>query len=107
MKSFVDITGASGAIYRFDAIASAADVPAVAGNFIFARLGRHAVEVVCCGLTMNLNEMIGRWGSEIAPGDTQGIFIRLNTLRKARDREHKDIFDKHQPELVVGDHDDR
>ena len=106
VKTFIDITGASGAVYRFDAIASAVAAPTVAGNFVFARLNGRTVEVICCGSTVSLNEVIGRWGAEIEPGDTQGIFVRLNTLRAARDREHKDIVEKHRPELVVTDRDE-
>lgn len=107
MKPFIDILGASGAVYRFDAIARAADAPAVAGNFIFARINRGEVEVAGCGSTLNLKDTVSLWGSEIEANETQGIFVRLNTLRGARVREHDDIVDKHRPDLVVIDPDER
>lgn len=107
MKPFIDITGASGAVYRFDGIAGAADAPAVAGNFVFARISGRDVEVACCGSALNLKDTVSLWGAEIEASETQGIFVRLNTLRGARVREHDDIVEKHRPEVVVIDPDER
>ena len=86
VKAFIELTGACGGLYRFDGISGASEAPSVAGNVVFARLSARAVEVVCCGLTVNLSEMISRRVSEIEPRDIQGIFVRFNTLRAARER---------------------
>ena len=106
MKPFIDIAGASGAIYRFDAIESPAQAPSSAGAFVFARIGTDGVEVVCCGSTLNLKDKIELWGAQIERTETQGIFVRRNVSRSVRAREHDDIVGKHRPELIATDDDE-
>lgn len=105
VKSFIDITGASGATYRFQRIHDPAKAPATAGNFVFARFTGHDDEVVCCGSAASLERSVALWGANIEQGETQGIFVRLNVARAARVREHDDIVERHRPELVVVDDD--
>ena len=107
VKAFIDITGASGAVYRFAAIENSAEAPPVAGAFVFARIGKDGVDVVCCGLALNLKDRVGLWGAQIQRTEAEGIFVRLNVSRSVREREHVDIVKKHRPELVATDGDEQ
>ena len=107
MKAFIDIMGASGAVYRFNAIENPAKAPPAAGAFVLARTGSDGVDVVCCGSALNLKDKVGLWGAQIQRTVTEGIFVRLNVSRSVREREHVDIVKKHRPELVAADNDEQ
>lgn len=92
MKPFLDLVGASGAVYRFRKVDTA--LPPTAGNFVYVRENDGAHGIVCCGKARNIGlALMGHpWAEdELAePGDQ--LYVRLNVGGGARAHEHEDLI---------------
>ena len=93
---FIDICGASGAVYRFRRWPQGGSHPPIAGNYALATDG---------GLTLisiGVLEDLSRAPVELAqrPADA-AIFTRLNISRTLRETEHADMQLRH-PDLATG-----
>jgi hypothetical protein len=103
VSEFVDIAGASGAIYRFRLIDGPTRLPATAGNFIFLRAGPGVVEPTCCGAMSSLLSAVHAWRSAVAEHQVEKIYIRLNVSRTIRTAEHEDIVAGHASVCVFAE----
>ena len=103
MQQFIDIAGASGAVYRFQPISGHDRLPATAGNFLFVRGGSDAYEVICCGMTSGLAQARAAWSAAVEQHQVTAIFVRLNVSRAVRVREHEDIIAGQNPAMVITD----
>lgn len=101
MQSFIDLEGASGAIYRFQRIEDPSDLPAIAGNFAYVQGDGPRPLVVCCGTDETLLKAAVRWPAAQQAHRATAIYVRKNVSWKARAHEHEDIVKKHRPPLIV------
>jgi len=101
MKTYVDISGASGGTYRFQNVAALSKMPASAGNFVLVSDVVNSDAVTCCGSALSLAR---------APLDTIAkdhgnlpVFVRLNISRSVRVSELEDIVARHRPKRVLAE----
>lgn len=90
MSEFVDVSGASGAAYRFRRT-TPAELPAMAGNLLIATGGAGRLKVLFCGSARNLAGAAPRVAQTLKASRRAKLFVRLNVVRAARDAEHADI----------------
>lgn len=107
MQSFIDLEGASGAIYRFHRVDDLANLPAIAGNFAYVHGDGPRPVVVCCGTDETLLRAAARWPTAQQAHRATAIYVRRNVSWKVRAHEHQDIVKKHRPALVVATELDR
>lgn len=101
MQSFIDLEGASGAIYRFHRVNDLNNLPAIAGNFAYVQGDGPQPIVVCCGTDETLLRAAARWPTAQQSHRATAIYVRKNVSWKIRAREHDDIVAKYRPPLVV------
>ena len=101
MKTYVDISGASGGTYRFQNVAVLSKMPASAGNFVLVSDLVNSDAVTCCGSALSLAR---------APLDAIAkdhgnlpVFVRLNISRSVRVSELEDIVARHRPKRVLAE----
>jgi hypothetical protein len=91
VRPFIDLTGASGQVYRFRR--AEGGLTPIGANFVYVRILDGEPKVVCCGKARTIASVLtGRiWYSDenAEPGDA--LYIRLNAVGKARDAEHEDL----------------
>jgi hypothetical protein len=103
VKPFIDLVGASGAVYRFRAVQDARELPASAGNFVCVRADGASDQVVCCGTARSLARAAEAWRTAAENGQTPDLYIRLNVSRSQREAEHQDLVAVLAAALVVSD----
>ena len=86
MNDFIDLTGASGATYRFRRRAVAGDHLPIAGNFALVTLVDGKVTVTTLGKSNDLSRLI----APTEPPEAQ-VYTRLNVARAIRTAEHDDL----------------
>jgi len=101
MQNFLDLTGASGATYRFQRIDAVEQLPAMAGNFVYVRGAGTGLTVACCGTEESLLGAATHWPAAVQAHHVEAIFVRLNVSWKVRSFEHEDIVKHHQPRMVI------
>lgn len=99
MRDFIDLSGASGALYRFRIWADGAAHLPVAGNYVIVKAEPEGFSVLLVGLTNDLSRARGDWGKAAKHGATH-MFTRLNVARATRVMEHADLVAGHEPPLV-------
>jgi hypothetical protein len=100
LSEFIDLPGASGAIYRLRRWADGAAHPPIAGNFVFiSRSAAGAFKVLLVGMTDDLSRCRDKVPKP-APGCTTLVFTRLNVSRSVRQAEHDDLVAHHQHAMV-------
>lgn len=89
MNELVDLTGASGAVYRFRRVANGEAQQRMGGNYALlkARAGGFTVRFV--GLTNDLSQARQECPPELLKG--AHLYVRLNVPRAAREAEHEDL----------------
>lgn len=98
MGIFVDLSGASGASYRFRAWPEGGPTPA-AGNFAVVEVADGELKVHLVGVTNNLSTCEGP--ASAAGLDNTRLFVRLNVARLTRRQEHEDLVARYAPEHTV------
>lgn len=93
---FIDVSGASGASYRFRIWPEGSHVP-VAGNFVVVREARFPVDVLVIGVTGDLSQ--ARLAAN-AKGEDR-LYTRLNVARATREAEHDDLVARYPKARVV------
>ena len=89
MTSFIDLSGASGAHYRFRAWSDAGQTP-MAGNFVVAELGAGGqIQLLLIGVIEDLSK-VPTHVTAAGFGD-KPVFVRLNVARQTREHEHEDL----------------
>lgn len=103
MKPFVDLTGASGAVYRFRLVEDPSLLPATGGNFVYLRADRKGDQVIGCGTARSLFKAQTSWPEAVEQHKANRIYVRLNVARAQRESEHDDLVAALKPELVFAD----
>jgi len=85
---FIDLAGASGALYRFRRFEG--QLPPVGGNFVYVVEDDDAVRVVGCGKTRTL--LRAQTSDPRGSGQGAALYIRLNVAGALRDFEHQDLI---------------
>ena len=98
MNDFIDLTGASGATYRFRRRAVAGDHLPIAGNFALVTLVDGKVTVTTLGKSNDLSRLV----APTEPPEAQ-VYTRLNVARAIRTSEHYDLAAAY-PEAQVIEH---
>ena len=101
MQDYLDLTGASGASYRFRFIKGLEALPAMSGNFVFVRDNGDGLAVICCGTEDSLLNAAPYWPAAVQAHQVEAIFVRLNVSWKVRSFEHEDIVKLHQPKMIT------
>lgn len=99
MQDFIDLSGASGAVYRFRIWNDGASHLPIAGNYVILKAEPEGFTVLLVGTTNDLSKARGDWGKAAKRGATH-IFTRLNVARTTRDEEHADLVAGYKPPLV-------
>lgn len=95
MKEFVDLSGASGASYRFRRIADGEPHQRIAGNYALLKAHRGSFQVRFVGATNDLSQARTKCPPELLKG--AHLYTRLNVSRAAREAEHQDLLAKYGP----------
>ena len=101
MEAHLDLTGASGASYRFRFINGLEALPALSGNFVFVRDNGDGLAVICCGTEDSLRHAATYWPAALQAHHVEAVFVRLNVSWKVRSFEHEDIVKLHQPKMIT------
>lgn len=93
MRDLLDIKGASGTVYRFSRLREGRPLSAMGGNFVYARDGEAALELVYSGESENLlKDAQAQWSVAVAGHGAQHLFTRLNISERVRKQENEDIL---------------
>jgi hypothetical protein len=96
MKDIIDVRGASSAVYRFTRFRDGNPLSAMGGNFVYARQGDAAPEILFAGEAQNLLTGARRlWDLAVRDYGADGLYTRLNISEAVRRREHADIAAAH------------
>jgi hypothetical protein len=99
MNDFIDLKGASGAVYRFRRWDAGTPHLPIAGNYVYVREAGEGFKVILAGLTNDLSTC--RAGlSKAAPRKAAQVYTRLNVSRITRHAEHDDLVAGYKPALV-------
>jgi hypothetical protein len=101
---FIDLRGASGAVYRFR-LAPLSTLPPSAGNFVCVAGEAPQLHVVACGATLVLERAANVWAQAVNQHGATGLYVRLNIAASTRASEHHDLVSALDPPLVAVDPD--
>ncbi len=100
-RAFIDLAGASGAVYRFERVDDLEQLPAIAGNFVYVQGAGRAATVIGAGV----DETLRRAGERLAEArqrhGAESLYVRRNISRRTRAEEHADIVDRHRPVMIL------
>jgi hypothetical protein len=92
MRDWIDLKGASGAIYRFNLFKDGRPLSPMGGNFIYARETAGRVEVLYINEVQNLLKDAGnRWNEGVQTHQAEALYTRLNISERVRKQEHDDL----------------
>lgn len=94
MNRFIDVPGASGALYRFRLWPDGVPHPPVAGNYVIIESHAEGSKVVLVGALNDLSKARAAASAVHAQGPSH-IFTRLNVGRAEREAEHADVSAAH------------
>lgn len=101
MQDFIDLTGASGARYRFRIWPDGAPHLPIAGNYVIVEASADGVTVLLVGATNDLSRARAE-RAKVAPRGATHVFTRLNVARAQRTAEHEDLVAGH-PSAVASE----
>ena len=98
MRDILDLTGASGVVYRFQLHHEGVDLSPVGGNFVLVRDGIGGPRVVYCGQVENLRTgSQGAWRSAVDEAGETWLYTRLNVSQRTREHEQADVAAAYLP----------
>jgi hypothetical protein len=103
VQEHLDLTGASGASYRFRLVEDPAQLPVTAGIFLYVRWRGAAPQVMCCSAVNTLVQARDNWDLAVQSHGVQGMYIRLNVARATRGAEHSDLVTRLRPPMLGQD----
>lgn len=103
VNEHVDLTGASGAVYRFRLVEDPAQLPSTGGNFVYVRRTGAVFQVMCCSAVNSLVEASQAWDDAVRSYGVQSLYIRLNVARATRAEEHRDLIARLRPPMQARD----
>ena len=95
---FVDLSGASGASYRFRAWPEGGQAP-IAGNFAVVEMKDGKLAVRLIGVTNDLSRC--NVNASAAGLDDKSLFVRLNVARLTRRQEYEDLVAHYAPAHTI------
>ena len=101
MSRQFELSGKSGARYRYTSLEEDRFLPPAGANFVIARLTRAGPALIYVGETENLAGQA--WRSALARARTDfadaKVLTRLNVTRAIREAEQVDLIEQHQPPM--------
>lgn len=104
MSDFVEVSGASGALYRFR-LATPAELPPTAGNVLVAIGQTGSLKVLFCGVARSLSLAAAAVADVLSAHRNARLYVRLNVARVTRDAEHQDIAAAIAPAAIISEFD--
>ena len=102
MQDFIDVTGASGASYRFMRLKDGRPLSPMGGNYLYARYTADRFEMIFAGEAQNLlQDSRARWDEAVRRFQAAELFSRLNISERVRQLELTDIVDANHPPMNV------
>ena len=102
MKDTIDLTGASGANYRFQLFRDGRPLSPMGGNYLYVREepfgGGFTVLYVGEGENL-LTGAPSRWAEAETDGHATHLFTRLNISQMIRKHEYRDLIAGYQPQM--------
>lgn len=93
MNQYIDLRGASGALYRYTLAENAKPRSPVSGTFVYVRDGQPEPAVLYAGETNNLADGAPElWPVAVKTHGATHLFTRLNVASAAREKELEDLF---------------
>lgn len=102
MKDTIDLTGASGATYRFQLFRDGRPLSPMGGNFLFVREEPFTggFTVLFSGEGENLlTGAVVRWGEAERDYYATHLYTRLNISQAIRKHEHRDVVEGYLPPM--------
>jgi hypothetical protein len=100
LRDFVDITGASGASYRFMRQRDGRPLSPMGGNYLYARYTGDTFELIYAGEAQNLlTSARDRWGEAQRRFQVTELYSRLNISERVRQLELTEIVDANHPPM--------
>ncbi len=99
MPAFVDLNGASGAIYRFRLAPGGQVSTPIAGNYVCVRDDAAGFTVLSVAATNDLSDAQAAWKLAAAKHGATHLYTRLNVSLSARETEQRDIAAYYKPRL--------
>lgn len=100
MRDYIDVTGASGASYRFMRIKDGRPLSPMGGNYLYVRFTGERAEILCAGEVQNLlKEARERWNEAVERFQASELYSRLNISERVRQLEFTDIVDANAPPM--------
>lgn len=100
MLDYIDISGASGARYRFMRVKEGRPLSPMGGNFLFARHTGARFEMIYAGEVQNLmKDARERWREAVERYQVSELYTRLNISERVRKIELADIVDGEHPPM--------
>lgn len=100
MLDYIDISGASGARYRFMRVREGRPLSPMGGNFLFARQTGSRFEMIYAGEVQNLmKDARERWREAVERYQVSDLYTRLNISERVRKVEHADILEAERPPM--------
>ena len=99
MKLYIELKGASGAVYRYKLAEDADPRTTIAGNFVYID-GKGAV--LFAGEANNLVGATARWSEAVTRHGATHLYTRLNVSGASRAEEHADIVSAIDPVMNRG-----
>ncbi len=100
MQPFVDLQGASGAIYRFRLAPNGVVSSPIAGNYAFVREQPEGLAVLTVAATNDLSSATADWKRAVAKYGAMTLYTRLNVSAAVREAEQQDIASYYKPRMT-------
>ena len=91
MQAFVDLQGASGAVYRYRLAPDGQVTSRIAGNYAFVREEEEGFAVLSAEATSDLSSATAAWRRAAAKHGELQLYTRLNVSAAVRETEQLDI----------------
>lgn len=89
MKPYIELKGASGAVYRYKLAEDADPRTTIAGNFVYVDAKG---TVLFAGEANNLVGANARWSEAVTRHGAAALYTRLNVSGASRAEEHADVI---------------
>ncbi len=99
--AIIDLSGASGASYRFRKMDRPDSLPASGGNFVCTTGQGAQLTLVCAGTASNLGQARETCATALSQHGATELYTRLNVTAAVREAEHLDIVALHPPTWTV------
>lgn len=99
MSPFLDLSGASGATYRYRMAPDGQVTTPIAGNYVYVREDAEGFTVLSVVATNDLSSAARGWKAFVAKHGATHLYVRLNVSSAVRESEQEDIAAFYKPRL--------